>query len=140
MDADGTICHAIERILPYVAQDVGYKTGTIMSSEFASYFLGHQNSFAEKIWDVTNKYLGIHWPCQITDFEKERKRFETFIEQYEHIYIYGAGHIGKMCYMYLKNVLNVIPEAFIDINRSGSCLFDIPIMSLDEYNSIQTKK
>ncbi|MCM1143813.1 MAG: rhamnan synthesis F family protein [Lachnoclostridium sp.] len=36
MPVDGTFNHALERILPYVAQDAGFYTGTIMNPEYAA--------------------------------------------------------------------------------------------------------
>lgn len=36
MPVDNTISHAIERCIPYVAQDAGYSTGVICSSEYAA--------------------------------------------------------------------------------------------------------
>ena len=36
---DGTISHAIERVLGYVAQDAGYKTGVIMTDKIAAQLL-----------------------------------------------------------------------------------------------------
>lgn len=36
MDVDGTFSHALERILPFVAQSQGYYTATIMNSKYAA--------------------------------------------------------------------------------------------------------
>ena len=39
MPGKGTISHAVERILAYLAQDAGYDTGTVMSEEYATKLL-----------------------------------------------------------------------------------------------------
>lgn len=36
MPVDGTFSHALERVLPYVVQDAGFYTGTIMNPEYAA--------------------------------------------------------------------------------------------------------
>ena len=39
MASDGTLSHAIERILGYVAQDAGYDTGTVLTCDYAQYLI-----------------------------------------------------------------------------------------------------
>lgn len=60
MPVDGTISHAIERILPYVAQAEGYYTGVIMTDEAASFRIGVYNDLLSDILKEVNQFAGIN--------------------------------------------------------------------------------
>lgn len=133
---DGTISHAIERILPYVAADAGYKTGTIMTDKFAASFLGHIDRFMNNIWKVANTKLGVHSPYQIEDLENEEKRIVEYFSNKDSVYIYGAGQIGNMCYQFLKEIIKESPSGFVDKSKCGKRLKDLPIISVDEFKNL----
>lgn len=60
MPVDGTISHAIERILPYAAQAEGYYTGIIMTTETASLRMGINNDLLADIMKEINQFAGIN--------------------------------------------------------------------------------
>lgn len=92
---DGTISHAIERIIGYVVQGAGYKTGTVMTSTYASKLLLRvQEDMREMFSRLVNgeHIFNIH---QVLDLEVRERKIEEFCEKYEQIYIYGCGNYGK---------------------------------------------
>ena len=52
MPTDGTISHALERILPYVAQNAGFYTGQLMSDKFAKDEIENFICFAKMFHDT----------------------------------------------------------------------------------------
>lgn len=52
MAIDGTISHAIERILPYAAEDAGYDTKTVMSDRFCHTLLSFLQHNAKQAFDT----------------------------------------------------------------------------------------
>ncbi len=133
---DGTISHAIERILPYVAEDAGYSTCMIMNDSFASSYLSRMDRMIGSMWNTMNEEKGIIYPYQLIHEEAAYRRLKDFCDNYEVIYIYGAGKVGKSCFKYMREVLEVYPIAFIDINKEGKKLFDLPIISLDDVKEV----
>lgn len=93
MPEDGTISHAIERILPYVAQCQGYYSGIVMSRQYASLLISNLNY---QLWQAVSrlgKEYSISTYRQFEGFSIER--LCSFCEAFERIYIYGAGVYGK---------------------------------------------
>lgn len=95
---DGTISHAIERILPFVAQDAGYDTGWVMTDRYAAeqfeYHIDVLNMvfrFFERIHKVTH-ISGVRKLLGITE------KIYGFCEKFQKLYIYGAGEVGKQCF------------------------------------------
>lgn len=60
MPVDGTISHAIERILPYVGQAEGFYAGIIMTAEAASFRIGIYNDLMSDIMKEVNQFAGIN--------------------------------------------------------------------------------
>lgn len=130
---DGTLSHAIERILPYVAQDAGYTTGWVMNDQYAA-----------KQWeysiDLLNVLFGFLENTQkIIHISKSRKLFTIskqlplFCRQYSRIYIYGAGQVGKRCYSLMIS-LDIIPESFLvsNIKENGERFCGVLVQSIEE--------
>ncbi len=112
MPMDGTISHAIERVLGYVAQDAHYDVGTIMSNEYAQKTLLYAQDRIRKMYQLLDKKLGIHSLYQLGIYEEQEQRINAFCKQYEKIYLYGAGTYGKCILQMLKN-LGYIPSGFV---------------------------
>ena len=137
MDGDGTISHAIERLFPYVAQDAGYKTCMIMNDVFVGRYLGKIDYLMYWLWNSAEEEFGICYPYQINNIEMEKERFESFFEENDKVYVYGAGKLGRSFYRYLTKIIKKVPIGFVDKNKNGQDLFELPIVSLNE---IEEKK
>lgn len=115
---DGTISHAIERILAYVAQDAGYKTGWIMTDRYAGELLERSQSALERAFDRLNESLGIRNVAGLNSFEQRREEMTSFLDRFQHFYIYGAGVIGRSCLAMLESSRK-FPRAFLVSKMRG---------------------
>ncbi len=129
---DGTLSHAIERILPYVAQDSGYETGWVMTDQYAAEeWEYHINILGDLFRFLEDTYKTIH-------ISKGRrllciaKELPLFCENYKTIYIYGAGQIGRQCLSMLIS-LNISPESFLvsKIEKDNERKFGMLIQSIE---------
>lgn len=102
MPKDGTISHAIERVLGFVALDAGYKVTTIMNSEYASNYLALLQDKLSITYDWLIDKVGVKNTYQLVQLEKDEKAIVEIVKKYKNIYIYGAGFFGKLC---LKRML-----------------------------------
>jgi rhamnosyltransferase len=128
---DGTLSHAIERILAYVAQDAGYDTGTIMSSRYASkQFLMYQDCLP-KVFEMLQN------DCQITSFSEvekqseQNRKIQEFCNRYEKVYLYGGGVIGEIVF-YRMEKLKIKPEGIIVSKlESGKSIAGMSVIPID---------
>lgn len=133
LPADGTISHAIERILPYVAQDAGYLTGNIMTDTYASKQFEYRNIILTEAFDRLNKLAGIRSFKELSSYDMEREEIAKFCNLYTNIYVYGAGFFGRKSFLMLKSI-DKMPKAFLvsDGKRTRRELYGIPILELSE--------
>ncbi len=131
---DGTLSHAIERILPYVVFDSGFDTNWIMNHEYASIYIEKLIDVFSHSMKMLDKYLGIDSIYEMEKYEFERERLLCFSKEKKKIYIYGAGVYGVSC-LKLMNSIGIIPESFIvssiekDLSRSKS-VCGIPVLEI----------
>lgn len=130
---DGTISHAIERILAYVAQDAGYLTGNIMTDTYAGKQFEYRNMILMKAFGELDKFLGIGNIKELFNCDLKRKKLEDFCYLYSDVYIYGAGVYGSKSFRMMKSI-GKVPKAFLvsDGKRTGKDLYGIPILELSE--------
>lgn len=95
MPVDGTISHAIERIWGYVAQDAGYKTGTVMTASYAEWSLLFIQKEIRKMYHVLRDEMGIQTFHQIDCLEEQENRIRDYFAKNEKVYLYGAGVYGR---------------------------------------------
>lgn len=99
---DGTLSHAIERILPYIAQDAGFYTGWVMTDEFAAQQIENQYHIIMDAYDYLRKRSNIHYIYQIENWLKYEKKLLHFCKMHTELYIYGTGNNGMKCFEYLQ--------------------------------------
>lgn len=93
MPEDGTISHAIERILPYVAQKQGYYSGIVMTQGYASLQISNLNYLlCQTVARLGNEY-SISTCRQFAGFDKGK--LYDFCRTHGSLYIYGTGLYGK---------------------------------------------
>lgn len=108
MPIDGTISHAIEKILGYVAQDAGYQTGTIMSERYASWLLLSAQEYMRMMFARLQKREHIFNMAQLISLDQREQQIQNFCSQYKDIYIYGAGNYGQ-------NLLHFVEDRGISV-------------------------
>lgn len=113
---DGTISHAIERILGYVVQDVGCLTGTIMRISYAEKILALTQ---EQILDMC---LLIKSAYDINDLERfleKKDLIQRFYKKNKQVYLYGAGKVGRNC-MRLMQAIGCKPIGYVVTEKTES--------------------
>jgi len=122
---DGALSHAIERILPFVAQDSGYYTASVETQDFASVELIYYYDRMHEIKDWYDKYrkeLGGY------------NSLKAFIHRYQRIYVYGCGKISnEVTHILLQN--NVQYEGYVVTKKETISFFDKPVYSLDDISA-----
>lgn len=130
---DGAINHAIERILPFVAQDAGYDTGVIMGQAYASRMLLRLKEYMTNTYDFLYKKMYICFEHQFHSHDELKSTIETYFREYEKVYIYGFGAWGME---FLRNLQfwGYCPDGFIvsDGHRSCSLSDGIKVYELSE--------
>ncbi|MCD7724851.1 MAG: rhamnan synthesis F family protein [Clostridiales bacterium] len=101
---DGTLSHAIERILGFVAQDAGYRTGTVMTSRYASRLLIDAQDFMRNMFYHLKRTFPIYNMHQARNWKQKEAELREFVSCYPRIYLYGAGEYGKRMLEYLSTV------------------------------------
>jgi rhamnosyltransferase len=130
MANDGTISHSIERSLAFVAQDAGFKTGTVMTDQYASFMLAFlqvniQNTFklVENL-NIRNFSDVDHW-LNLLEFCKNNSR----------VYLYGSGKIGKMVLTRMR-AFGIKVEGFVISNKTNE-LDEVEGMPVVEFATIK---
>ena len=135
MAIDGTISHAIERILPYVAEDAGYDTKTVMSDRFCHTLLSFLQHNAKQAFDTMRSCLEIQNVKDMWKMYEYKKMLPTLFEQYIQVYLYGAGKAGRACLWMLRS-LGFEPVGFIvSGTNKNKCVDGLPV-----YNFLEVKR
>lgn len=100
MPEDGTISHAIERILPYVAQAQGYYSGIVMTPGYASLQISNLNYLLCQTVARSKDEYSISTCRQFEGFDKDK--LYAFCRAHKALYIYGTGLYGKRYAKILK--------------------------------------
>lgn len=130
---DGTISHAIERCLSYVAQDAGYDTGWVMTQDCAGEQIEYTQMVLKKAFSRLRDSLGIMYIAELDSYERKRKELNYFCNSYKEIYIYGAGAFGKNCLTRLKNEGKKVNGFLVsEFEEKGKSIQDIPVYQFSE--------
>ena len=103
LSIDGTINHAVERIIGFVAQDAGYKVGTIMTNQYASELMLRVQDDMRMIYRGLNQITRFSDIHQLRTLEDRKKIIKEFISKYSKVYIYGAGDYGATLYKLIED-------------------------------------
>lgn len=117
MPIDGSISHAIERILAFVAQDAKYMTGTIMCTSYAEKLLGILQKNMFEMFSILKRTTSF----SINNLREMSRYFklESFYNKYENVYLYGAGAIGEKCLHFMR-AIKCEPKGFI-VSEKMTC-------------------
>lgn len=138
LSIDGTISHAVERILAYVAQDAGYDTGWVMTDEYASEYIGTMQETLEKTSAALYENLGLRYVAEIESYKDECRRLEDFSKDKKDIYIYGAGEVGITCYKLLKNH-GISVKKFI-VTKKSDAVVSVCRLPVEEIKEQEVKR
>lgn len=133
MPLDNSISHAIERILPYVAQSQGFYSGLMMTGEYASLYTCNYQYMLDTI---VNKIIYpdlFHGELRcFGDIFSVDGKLLSFCQKYSCVYIYGAGGYGKRCYELLSRCTSVIVKGFVvsDGFKKERLVLGLPVIEL----------
>lgn len=132
---DGTLSHAVERILGYAAQDAGYKTGTVMTDFYASWLLLSAQEYMREMFKQLQKREHVYNMAQIFNLDLREQQINHFCCQYKKLYIYGAGDYGQNLNHFLSD-RNWHIDGFIVSSgkRSSSNIEGINVWEIQEMN------
>lgn len=117
---DGAVNHAVERILPFVAQDAGYDTGVIMGQEYASRMLLRLKECMTNTYDFLHKKMYINFEHQLHSYDQLKSVIERFFHVCDRVYIYGAGAWG-MEFLGNLQFWGYRPDGFIVSDGQRTC-------------------
>lgn len=128
MPIDGTVSHALERLLAFAAQDAGYETGTIMCNSYAEKLMGILQYNMFNMFGVLRNIAPIKNIKELTEIS----RIESFYNCYKHIYLYGAGKVGKQCLKIMRSI-NCEPDGFlVTQKKEGEDTDNIPVIGVEQ--------
>lgn len=138
MPEDGTISHAIERIIPYIAQKKGFYSAIIMNTQNASLQVSNLDY---QLQGVLQKYRN---NCVISSYAGfERFNFTGFIhfcKSYKRLYIYGIGLYGKK-YAQILDYNHIFYTGFIVTScKSVDTICEHPVYTFDEFLEREEKQ
>lgn len=137
---DGTLSHAIERILPYVAQDSGYYSGTIMNNNYAEKLLLIVQEDMRYMFNRSVANEHIVNLSQIKNLDNWRSRLIGYTDVYQKIYIYGAGTYGKMTAKIIQDQKFIVSGFIVsDGHKDRQSVYGIPVYELSEIEDINKK-
>lgn len=131
MPNDGTISHAIERIIGYLALDAGFEVGVVMNERYAEILLDIAQEKLREAYSWMWKKVGIKNSCELSTEEIEREKVIRFFKKNKKVFIYGAGELGQA---FLKRLqwFGVEPSGYVvsDGYRSsrevnGYCVYEL---------------
>lgn len=138
MPNDGTISHAIERILAYVAQDAGYETGWVMTDQYAGNYIDKLVNYLRISLEVFQKEFNLLDMYSVQNWEGDMNRLKDFTERYDIIYVYGIGKISNRIRYMLKRIA-FTPTGYV-VTRKKENENDIDGISIKELREITINK
>lgn len=126
------LSYAVERIFAYVAQDAGFATGEVMTTEYAA----KQTLFLQYSLSEIFRKLHPFYPFPTYEnalcIEDNLQQMIKYVSEKEEIYLCGVGDVGKFCAGYLRKY-GYEPKGFLDLTRKETAADNIPVFSLEEY-------
>ncbi len=138
LPSDGTISHAVERILGYVVQDAGYDTGTIMASTYAEHQMVILQESLTAAFDILREELGISNFIDLKKFWEQKMRVCDFCKKNRDVFLYGAGKKGIAC-LHLMRLYGYKPKGFIVSDKNEQDC-EIEGISIEEWRNIKNIK
>lgn len=126
------LSYAVERIFAYVAQDAGFTTGEVMTTEYAA----KQTLFLQYSLSEIFRKLHPFYPFPTYEnalcIEDNLQEMIKYVSEKEKIYLCGVGDVGKFCAGYLRRC-GYEPKGFLTLTKEEALADKIPVFSLAEY-------
>lgn len=128
---DGTINHAVERIFPFVAQDAGFKSTTVMSDVYAANRIGQYDKLVRSCFEILkDEGSSISEPKDICVYLRRKKKTQEIFRRFPTIYLYGAGRIGMTALSQMRK-WGYQPKAFIESSPTKEEYEGLPVLAVE---------
>lgn len=91
------LSYAVERIFAYVAQDAGYKTGTVMTISYAAKQMSFFQYATHCFFNEMDSYFPIDNLNDLEYYKRNKSKVVQFARKNTKVYLYGAGKMGSLC-------------------------------------------
>ena len=115
--SDGTISHAIERILEYVVRNQGYVTSYIMPEDLAAEIVGQLLQHVSQEDRLIKGEFPIFNYKHVLNWEERERVLIAYVRAHRGLYIYGAGEYGGKMKSYLESVGATVKGFLITDNK-----------------------
>ncbi len=133
MKEDGSLSHAIERIIPYVVCDAGYKVKMVASDKYIFEYASElqQALFMTYCW-IREEY-GIYPYRDIENRITPKMTFLNFMRHHD-IYIFGARKYGRLAYeFFVENKFEVKGFVVTSLEDNEELIDGLPVLDLEHY-------
>lgn len=110
---DGTISHAVERVIEYTVKEAGYRVGSVMTDSYAETLLTLVQDNMRETFKILEDTMNIHSVHQLKQMDKQKKQIIQFFSVYEKVYLYGAGVYGCELLELIRKECGLEPKGFI---------------------------
>lgn len=131
------LSYGIERIFPFVAQDAGYCTGTIMTCGYAEKQMSYIQYAMNTLFFEIKKYFPFVSVEDCSKYERNIKKILEYARTRKRLYLYGAGNAGRFCLNALReNMIN--PQGFLITQiPEKTMLYGLPVYSVCKKGDLQ---
>lgn len=129
---NGTLSHAIERVIGYVVEDSGYKVYYLLTNEYASWMFDFVCDGMHTMYEYLNNRFGIESIHELKVIDKQHYIIDEFCKKNKKVLLYGAGKYGKKLLERMK-YWDLEPDGFVVSKKNSADLFEgKPIFEIDE--------
>lgn len=132
---DGTISHAVERIFPYVAQDAGFKTATVMTEEENARILSYTQVGMHDFYKILSDELGVVLIDDALKYQIRTEKLRKYYNEHKEIYIYGNGSFSKRCLKLIKHLNIPVSGIIVSDKKNNKNEMDLGIYSISEISN-----
>ncbi|GFI51645.1 hypothetical protein IMSAGC020_02860 [Lachnospiraceae bacterium] len=129
----GMISYAIERIWGYVAQDAGFKIGTVMSVGYISKKILFLQKAMEYTYNALTEAYGLHNIHEVSKLEKIKIRLKGFSQKHKQIYVFGTGQRSED-FIRFANTIDLKIHGFVVSKKSAEMFHDKKVYEISELN------
>lgn len=127
----GMISYAIERIWGYVAQDAGFKTGTIMSAGYISKIYLFLQKAMECSYNALIEAYGLCNIHEVSELQKIKMKIINFSHKYRYIYVYGTGQRAED-FIRFANTIGLKIHGYIVSEKKAEMFHDKKVYEISE--------
>lgn len=133
------LSYGIERIFPYVAQDAGYDTGTVMTAAYAGKQTNYLQHAANLIFKEAEPFFPVNNLADLECYKRNKSRIIEFAKRNKEVYLYGAGIMGRLCLAMLRKE-NIQPAGFLVSGNDGDSMVEcIPVTESGKLDCLQSR-